>query len=161
MISIGVVNLLWSYTVMVGYIAWVTFGACLPSKPQIVFGFDRLISFISSLSHIQRAIDGSTKKYLVAPVSNKAVVLISLLLPSVHVANNACSAKKSPGNMDDDTINGNSLLLSTTLTEVQRFLPVPRPILVQTSDLHQKNSLASTHLKIGLSGDPPSYTWSI
>ena len=113
-----------------GYIEWVTSEAYLPSKPQIAFGFDSLMGSISSSSHIRRTIDGSTKKYPVAPVSNKAVVLILLLLPSVHVANNACSAKKSPGNVDDDTINGKSLPLSTTSTEVRCFLLVPRPTLV-------------------------------
>ena len=134
-----------------------TFRACLPSKPQRTFSLDNLTSLICSLSHTPRAIDGSTKEYPVAPVSNKAVVFISLLLLNVHVANNLCSAKKSLGNVDNDTISGFSPL-STTLTEVQRFPPVPLPTLVQPSDLHQENSSASTHLNIWLSGAPPAYT---
>ena len=134
-----------------------TSGACLPSKPQIAFGFNSLMGSISSSSHIRRTIDGSTKEYPVAPVSNKAVVFISLLLLNVHVANNLCSAKKSLGNVDNDTISGFSPL-STTLTEVQRCPPVPLPTLVPPSDLHQENSSASTHLNIWLSGAPPAYT---
>ena len=96
--------------------------ACWPSKPQIALGLDSLIGLICSLLHTRRAIDESINEYPIAPVSSKAVVLISLLLPSIHKATNVVSVKKSPGKLDDDTINGFIPSLLTTLAEVRRFL---------------------------------------
>ena len=113
---------------------------------------------ISSSSHIRCTINGSTKEYPVALISNKTVVLILLLLPSVHVANNVCSAKKSPGNIDEDTINSKFLPLSTTLTKVQRFPPILRPTLVQLFGLHPASSLASNCLSIQSFYDLFAYT---
>ena len=106
-----------------GYIAWVTSGARFPLNPRIALGLDSLMGSICSLSHTRRAIDGSMNEYPVAPVSNKAVVLISLLFSKIHGVTKASSAKKSPGKLDDDTINGFSPLL-TTSAEVPRFPPV-------------------------------------
>ena len=97
-----------------------TFGACLPSKPQKALGLDNLTGSICSLSHTRRTIDGSINEYPVAPVSNKAVVSISLLFPRVHKVTKAFSAKKLPGKEEDDTINGFSPLL-TPSAEVKRF----------------------------------------
>ena len=64
------------------------------------------MGLISRLSHIRCVIAGLTNQYPVAPVSNNAVVFISSLFLSVHEVTKASSAKKSPGNVDDDTING-------------------------------------------------------
>ena len=90
----------------------------------MALGLDSLMGSIYSLSHTRRTIDGSMNEYPVAPVSNKAVVLISLLFPKIHGVTKASSAKKSPGKLDDDTINGKSLPLLTTSAEVLCFPPV-------------------------------------
>ena len=84
---------------------------------------------ICSLSHTRRTIDESTNEYPVAPVSNKAVILISLLLLSIHEVVKASPAKKSPDKDDDDTINSFSPSLFTTLAEARRF-PTGLPISV-------------------------------
>ena len=89
---------------------------------QIVLGLDSLMGLICSLSHIPRAIDGSMNKYPVASVSSKAIILISLPLPSIFKATNAFLAKKSPNKLDDDIINGFVLPLLTTLAEIRHFL---------------------------------------
>ena len=89
----------------------------------MALGLDSLMGSIYSLSHTRRTIDGSMNEYPVAPVSNKAVVLILLLFPNIHGATKAFSANKLPGRLDDDTINGFSPLL-TTSAEVSRFPPV-------------------------------------
>ena len=61
-------------------------------------------------------------KVFVALISNKAVVLILLLLFSIHEVVKASPAKKSPGKNDDDTINDLSPLLKF-LAEVRHFPP--------------------------------------
>ena len=96
-----------------------TLGVCLPSKPQMALGLDNLMGLIIRLSHIRQAITGSTKEYPVAPVSNNAVVFISPLFSSIHGATNASSAKKLPGRLDDDTING----FSSTCNSSARGFP--------------------------------------
>ena len=64
------------------------------------------MGLISSLLHTQCVIAGSTKEYLIAPVFNNTIVLISLLFPSRHKATKAFFAKKSSGRLNDDIING-------------------------------------------------------
>ena len=59
-------------------------------------------------------------KYLVALISNKTVILILLLLPSIHEVVKASLAKKSPGKNDNNTINSSSPLLMS-LTEIKHF----------------------------------------
>ena len=83
-----------------------TFRVCLPLKSQIALDFDSLMGSICSLSHTRRIIDGLINEYLVALVSNKAVICILLLLLKIHGATKAFSAKKSLGSKDNDTING-------------------------------------------------------
>ena len=61
---------------------------------------------ISRLSHIYCAIARSTNEYPMVPVSNNVVAFILSLFPSVHKVTKTFSAKNSPGNVDDDTING-------------------------------------------------------
>ena len=72
----------------------------------MALGFDNQMGSISSLLHTRQAIAGLMKEYPVAPVSNNAVVLILPLFPSMQEATKASSAKKSPDNKDDNTING-------------------------------------------------------
>ena len=80
------------------------------------------MGLICSLSHTQHTIDESINEYPVALVSNKAVVLISLLLSSIHEVVKVSSAKKLSGKNDNDTINSLSPSLLKILAEVKRFL---------------------------------------
>ena len=105
-----------------------TLNVCLPSKLQKALGLDSLMGLICSLSHTQRAIDWSINEFLVALVSSKAVILISLLLLSIHKAINVFSVKTSFDKLDNDTINGLSPLL-TSLAEIRRF-PTDFPVFV-------------------------------
>ena len=86
------------------------------------------MGLICNSSHKCRTIDGSMNEYPVAPVSNKAVVLILLLLPSIHEVVKVSPAKKSLDKDDDDIINGLSPLL-TPSAEVRRFLPATSRLL--------------------------------
>ena len=80
------------------------------------------MGLICSLSYTRRTIDESMNEYFVAPVSNKAVVLISLLFFSIYEMVKPFSAMKLLGKNDDDTVNGFSPFLLTTLVEVKFFL---------------------------------------
>ena len=75
---------------------------------------------ICSLSHTWRIINELMNEYFIAPVSNKAVVLILLLLPSIHEVVKISLTKKSLGKNDNDIINSLSLLL-TPLADVSLF----------------------------------------
>ena len=114
----------------------------MPSKLRIALDFDNLMSLICSSSHTRCAINRSMNEYPVAPVSNKAVVFILLLLPSIHEVTKDSSAKKSPGKDDDDTINGFSPLL-TTSAEVRRFPTAVHVLLPLPCGSLQASSLAS------------------
>ena len=99
-----------------------TFRACLLLKPQIALGFNSLMGFICSLSHRQCTIDGSMNGYSVAPVSNKALVCISLLLLRIQSATKAFLAKKLPSKKELNIINGFSSSLLTTSRKDFAFL---------------------------------------
>ena len=62
-------------------------------------------------------------EYPIAPVSNKAVIFISLMFSSIHEVVKASPAKKLSSKNDNETINGFFLPLFITLAEVKRFMP--------------------------------------
>ena len=83
-------------------------GAGLLSNPFIGLSLVNWIKEIFSTSHTWHAIAKSMKIIPVAPVSNKEVVLISFILPRLHMTMRASSVNKLPNRLKAKINNSSS-----------------------------------------------------
>ena len=96
--------------------------ADLPSNSLIDLGLANWIKEIYNTSHTWCAIAKSMKVILIAPISNKEVILISFILLRLHATTRASLVNRLSGRLEAK-INNSFSLLTATVVWVRYFLP--------------------------------------